>query len=245
MVKYCKYCGATNEDDAQFCESCGEELKNVQKQRIKKTKNLKDILSESADIIMGNQKIIVVYLAPVIPVLIWLLVMWEANFFPYSVLEFLSFVSVFGILSWIFSVVAAAFAIEITYNVIRGERITLSEAWSSIGIKKILMLLVASLIVAILAAIGLHIYWVVTLVVLIPPIFVEQCILVDHLSLGAAFQNSYNMAKDNLLDVFVLVLIFFVLDTLLSLIPLIGSILEIFLEMYFTVAFTILYVDRK
>jgi hypothetical protein len=245
MVKYCKYCGATNEDDAQFCESCGEELKNVQKQRIKKTKNLKDILSESADIIMGNQKIIVVYLAPVIPVLIWLLVMWEANFFPYSVLEFLSFVSVFGILSWIFSVVAAAFAIEITYNVIRGERITLSEAWSSIGIKKILMLLVASLIVAILAAIGLHIYWVVTLVVLIPPIFVEQCILVDHLSLGAAFQNSYNMAKDNLLDVFVLVLIFFVLDTLLSLVPLVGSILEIFLEMYFTVAFTIFYVDRK
>ena len=245
MVKYCKHCGAANEDDAQFCESCGEELKEIQFKREKDNKNLKDILSESGDIIMGNQMIIVVYLAPVILVLIEILAMWKADFFLDSVLASLGFFSIFGILSWIFSVVAAAFAIELTYNVIQGQRITLSEAWSNIGMKRLLMLIVASLIVAILAALGIYIYWVVAFVVLIPPIFVEQCILIDDLDLGAAFKNSYNVAKDNLLDVFLLVLIFFVLVTIMDWIPPIGGILKFLLEMYFTVALTIFYVDRK
>jgi hypothetical protein len=257
MTKYCKHCGAANKDKAQYCDNCGEKFEKVLPQKKAEQKRLEDILSEPMNIIMENQVILALYMVPVILLFIGFLITrgvtiseitfsWVNLVLAY-VLAFLGFSSLFSIIPWISIVVADAFTIKISSNEIRGEgkRATLSEIWNSIGVERILKLLVASLIISILGAIGSYTYWIVTAVVLIPPIFVQQCILIDDLDIKAALKNSYNIAKDNLMETAALVLIFVVLDTIFALIPWIGWILEVFLAMYFTVALTILYIDRK
>jgi len=223
-------------------------------------KGIGKVLSEALDIIAANPLIIVLYLIPLVLIVIGLVTavgvfvsratMYrgfeiDPRFFLNSALAFLGFASIFGIIAWIFGIVADAFAINITYNAAQGKKVTLSEAWNQIGAGKILVLLVVSIITAILTILGFFVFCIGALIVMILLIFVKQGIVVDDLDLGAAFSNSYNIAKNNFFDILILVLIFFVLTIIMFAIPWIGGILAIFVGMYATVAYTVLYLDRK
>ena len=226
-------------------------------------KGIGAILSEAMDIIGKNPNIVILYLIPVILVLIGTLttagvfvrqnVMRSAfggfevdpEYFLDRALLFLGFASVFGILGWVFGIVADAFAIRITYNATQDKRLSLSEVWNEIGTGKILILLVASIVVAILTILGFFVFCIGALIVMILLIFVKQGIVVDDLGLGATLSKSYNIAKDNFFDVLILVLIFALLTLFLGWLPWIGSILSIFVGMYAVVAYTLLYLDRK
>ncbi len=233
-------------------------------------KSIGMLLSEALNIIKQNPLIIVPYLIPVVLVLIGEFVVKTAfapgvlrpgfeldpDFFLNS--EFKAdwirgivdrsaphYFDVLGILSLIFGIVATAFAIIITYNAIQGKKVTLSEAWSQIGIRKIIVLLIVSIITVILTILGFFVFCIGALIVVVLLAFVNQGIVIDDLDIGAAFSNSYNIAKNNFFDILILVIVFFVLTVLVGWIPTISGILVILVGMYFTVTYTVFYLDRK
>jgi len=259
---YCKKCGAENEDDALYCEKCGAELEKGVPKEARGKKGIGDILSEALNRIMENPMMIVPYLIPVVLALIAVFVTWGslvsvkeigpgfdfdfgAEFFYENALAYLGFASILGIFSWIFGIVATAFAINITNNAVNGRKVTLSEAWSEIGAGKILILLVVAIITAILIFLGFFALCIGALIVAILLMFVNQGIIVDNLDIGATFSNSYNIAKNNFFDVLILAIVFFVLGFLVGWIPVIGGILGVLVGMYGTVSYTLLYLDRK
>lgn len=225
-------------------------------------KGIGKILSEALDVISENPLIIVPYIIPIVLALIGVFVVFgafaaQAGPFPFTdfepdpewmmdnVVAFLGFTSVFAILELIFTVLAAAFAIVITFNAKQGKIVSLGEAWSEIGAGKLIILLITWLIATILTALGLIALCIGALIVYILLIFVYQGILIDKLDLGATFSNSYRIAKDNFFDILILVLIFGALIVLIGLIPYIGGVLAVFVRMYSVVAYTILYLNRK
>ncbi|MCK4636835.1 MAG: zinc-ribbon domain-containing protein [Methanomicrobia archaeon] len=260
MTIYCKKCGATNEDDALFCEKCGAELEKGVPKEARGKKGIGDVLSEAFNTITENPMMIVPYLIPLALALIMVFVTWgslvpireigpgfdfDTDFLYENALAFVGFASIFGILSWIFGIVATAFAINMTYNSVNGRKVTLSEAWSEIGAGKILILLIVFIITVILTFLGLFALCIGALIVYILLMFVNQGIIIDNLDIGATFSNSYNIAKNNFFDVLILALVFFVLSFLVTWIPYIGGILGVLVGMYGTVSYTILYLDRK
>ncbi len=260
MTIYCKKCGAENEDDALFCEKCGAELEKGVSKEARGKKSIGDILSEALNRITENPMMIVPYLIPVVLTLIGSFVAWgslvsvkeigpgfnfNANFFKDTALAYMGFASILGVLSWIFGIVATAFAINMTYNAVNGRKVTLSEAWSEIGAGKILILLVVAIITAILTILGFFALCIGALIVAILLMFVNQGIVIDNLDIGATFSNSYHIAKDNFFDVLILAIVFFILSFLVGWIPVIGGVLSVLVGMYGTVSYTILYLDRK
>jgi hypothetical protein len=257
---YCRKCGAPNEDDALYCEKCGAELETGVPQEARGKKGIGDLLSQAMDVITGNPMIIVPYLIPLIIALIGAFVAWgsivsiedvglgfepDVNFFRDTALAYLGFASVLGILSWISSIFALAFAINMTYNAVNGRKVTLSEAWSEIGAGKILILIIVAIITAILIFLGFFALCIGALIVMILLVFVNQGIIIDNLDIGATFGNSYNIAKKNFFDILILVIIFAVLGAIVGLIPVFGVVLAILVELYGTVTYTILYLDRR
>jgi len=259
---YCKKCGAANEDDALFCEKCGAELEKGVPKEARGKKGIGDVLSAAFNTITENPMMIVPYLIPVALALIGAFVAWGsivpvreigqgfdfdfgADFLYENALAFIGFASILGILSWIFGIVATAFAINITYNAVNGRKVTLSEAWSEIGAGKILILLIVAIITAILVFLGFFALCIGALIVAILLMFVNQGIIIDNLDIGATFSNSYNIAKNNFFDVLILALVFFVLSIIAGLIPVIGGILGVLVGIYGTVSYTILYLDRR
>ena len=260
MTVYCKKCGAPNEDDALYCEKCGAQMETGVPREARGKKGIGDILSEAMDVITGNPMIIVPYLIPILFVLIAAAVTWgtivsveeigsgyelDTDFFYESALAYLGVASVLGILSWIFGIVATAFAINMTYNAVNGRRMTLSEAWNEIGVGKIVVLIVVAIITAILTFLGFFALCIGALIVMILLIFVNQGVIIDNLDIGGTFGNSYNIAKKNFFDILILAIIFSVLAVIVGLIPFVGGILGVLVGMYGTVAYTILYLNRR
>jgi len=259
---YCKKCGAPNEDDALYCENCGAELEKGVPKEARGKKGIGDILSEALDTIGKNPMIIVLYLIPMVLSLIGVFVAWgriapireisnisDFSKFDYSMfyknaLALIGFSSILGIIAWIVGIIAAAIAIYMTYNSVQGKQITLSEAWNAIK-GKILILIIASIITAILIFLGFFALCIGALIVMILLVFVNQGIVIDNLDIGATFHNSYNIAKSNFFDILILLIIFFVLGAIVGWIPYIGVILSTLIEMYGVVTYTILYLNRK
>lgn len=162
-----------------------------------------------------------------------------------SMWSLVSLMGFFIILAIIFGIVADAFAIDITSNASKKKKVTLSKAWNRIGVGKILILIVVSIIAVILTVLGLLTLCIGALIVYVLLRFVYQGIVIDDLDIGASFSNSYNIAKNNFFDVLILVLIFIVIGIIFSQIPLIGPILNVLMDIYATVVYTVLYLDRK
>ena len=222
-------------------------------------KSVGEILSQAVDVIVENPILVVLYVIPVVLVLAGIAIPagailreglftgfeFDPEYFLYNLSAFLGIFVTFGILALLFGIVAAAFAITITYNALQGKKITLSEAWSKIGIGKIVLLVIAWIIWMILFVLGFFFFCIGALLVAVLLAFVRQGLLIDDLDLGAAFTNSYNIAKVHFFDVLIILLALLVLEVVLSLIPWIGEIMTIFVNMYGTVAITILYLNRK
>jgi len=256
---YCKKCGAPNEDDAIFCENCGARLEEEVPREARGKKGIGDILSEALDIISKNPTMIIPYLIPMTLSLIGTFVTWgkiapireisdfsRANWelFYKNALAAVGFSSFLAIIAWIIGIIAGAIAIYMTYTSVQGRRITLSEAWEAVK-GKILILIIVAIITLILIFLGLFALCIGALIVMILLIFVNQGIVIDNLDIGTTFHNSYHIAKNNFFDILILVIIFFVLGIIVGVIPYLGVVLSTLIELYSTVVYTLLYLDRK
>lgn len=228
-------------------------------------KSIKDMLSEAVGILKENQIIVVPYLIPFILLFIGNLVGFgqfismqeqiNPDFFYRFFLAFPAFASIIGILHWVFSIIAVAIAVEMTYFSVQGKNITLSGVWNEIGTERLGMLLVANLILVIVVGTPrmlvfpifsiskFVLIFIIELILGMFFIFVFQGIIIDYLGVGATIYNSCKVTKRNFLSILILVLFFtFVTDTVD--VPIIKEVLEISVALYSTVAFTLLYLDR-
>ena len=120
----------------------------------------------------------------------------------------------------IFSVISVSTAVGMTYFSIEGKRITLSGIWKEIGIKRLVMLLVANLLVAILIGIPrmllfsvfsisiLVLIFITELILGMFFVFINQGIIIDYLGVGATIYNSCMVVKRNFLSILILMLFF-------------------------------------
>ena len=163
--------------------------------------------------------------------------------------------SIIGVLYMIFSVISVSTAVGMTYFSIEGKMITLSGIWKEIGIKRLVMLLVANLLVAILIRIPrmllfsvfsisiLVLIFITELVLGMFFVFINQGIIIDYLGVGATIYNSCIVVKRNFLSILILMLFFTFITDVVD-VSIIRNILEISVTLYSPVAFTLLYYDR-
>ena len=223
-------------------------------------KGLGTLLSEALNIISENPVIIVPYLIPVLLVLLGAFIAFgtlvstgaiqagfelDPQYILDNALAFLGFVSVFGILAWLFTIAADAFAITITKDAILGKKVTLGEAWAEIGIEKLIILLVVDIILTILLIFGFFLICIGFVIFYVLFIFVMQGVIVSDQGIIDTFSNSYNIAKKNFFDILMLAIVLLVISVVVQFIPVIGGILNVLVGMYGVVAYTIMYLDRK
>ncbi|MFQ6089310.1 MAG: hypothetical protein ACE5K0_10470 [Candidatus Methanofastidiosia archaeon] len=228
---------------------------------------ISEVLNKSIDVVSRNPVIFVPYLVPMVLQLIigvvWLgqvgrwagftpprglmgpeeaMRFWQemmTSFLPTMGMSFL-----LGILSWIFVVIATAMAIVITLDSLKKRKSTLSGAFNMVS-DKLIVLIIAIFVVKVLTGLGFCAFIIGAIIVAILLAFVPQGIVVDGLSFGETFSKSYNIAKSNFLDVFLVLLVFFVVGVVVGFVPVIGNVLKPFIGAFATAALTILYLDRK
>ncbi len=223
-------------------------------------KGIGTLLSDALNVITENPSIIIPYLIPMVLALIAALVAVgtfvpqgvdfthfepDPEYFLDNALAFIGFASIFGVLGWIFEILAVAFAITITYNALQGKKVSLGEAWEQIGIGKIVVLLVVSIILAILYIIGFFLLCIGLVIFYVLFIFTRQSVVVDDMSIGAALGNSWDLAKKNFFDILILAIILLLIGAIVGIIPVIGGALGYLVGMYGVVTYTIMYLDRK
>jgi hypothetical protein len=139
-----------------------------------------------------------------------------------------------------------------TYNVIRRRSVTLLEAWEQTT-NKLATLLIVNIILTIALTMTetMLLYFDSFILPLIGNvllsiffIFINQGVMLDDLDISATIVNSCRIAKGNFFSILILIL-FFIFAPMLVDFPLIEGVLNIPLELFFTVTFTIFYLDRS
>lgn len=268
MVKYCRYCGAENDDDAWFCKNCKHSLikycphcgaKNDQnalyceKCGAKLKKGVGDILGDAIEVISGKPVILLPYI--VLCVIAWIQV-FKLVFLPTMspwfslnqrwnlVYDPSSMFFEYRILTFFVNIFAGAIAIVIAHiYTIKNKKPPLTQAFERVSSKAVPLLLLGILYEAMEFA-GERLL-PMGIIILIPIAmlfaFIYQGILIDDLGIIATIRNSYRLALNNLSDVFIAVIIIFFATMILNLLLFVG----VFVACYSAVVFTLLYLDRQ
>jgi len=141
----------------------------------------------------------------------------------------------------ILSILVGAVAIVMTSDAWEQREVDLGRAFDTIK-DKIVLLIVASIVLAVLQFIGLLACCVGLIVVVIVTVFVIQGIVLDDLPLTDSFRNSFDLAKKVWPDILILYIIAFLASVILGLIPFIGALIGELVTGFFTVGFTIYYI---
>ena len=140
----------------------------------------------------------------------------------------------------VISILVSGIAIAMTADALDGMSVDLSRGFDRIK-DKWLLLIVASIVLAILQFIGVLACCIGYVVVVIVTVFVIQGIVLDDLGLTESIGNSFNLAKKVWPDILILYIIALIATIVLALIPFIGSFIGQLVSGFFTIAFTIYY----
>lgn len=154
-----------------------------------------------------------------------------------------------NVIIWVLAVIAFSMVIAMTVAALQEKQMGLSEAFSSIS-GKILLLIIVSLIVTVLKYGGICTVCIVTFIVWTFFSLARQGIVIDNLGFVDSLSKSFNVVRNNFLDVFLVLLLFFVVKILLMLIflwlvPVLGVALGYIVDTFSVAALTVLYIDRK
>jgi len=115
----------------------------------------------------------------------------------------------------------------------------------SYALSKLAPLLAASILVGIIRGIGLILCIIPGLIAAILLALTLQAVIVDDYGAVEALSVSYNVVKRNFFEVLIIIIVQFVVEAILGLIPYIGTILAGLAGAYFTVLLTLLYYSRR
>ncbi|MBU7012423.1 MAG: hypothetical protein HXS46_17220 [Theionarchaea archaeon] len=222
-----------------------------------------EILTKSVDIITEQPQMLIPY---VIPLLVSLIAIWARmtnmmawgigrlyplgrapeKFLTYFVTAFRA-VNGTTLVVWVIVLILLAICVALTIVMsdaaLSGRQMKVGEAFDRIG-KKMPLFVVAFLISWFLKFFGMLFFWVGIFVPAVFLIFVGQAMLLDNKDLFDSFSKSYDAAKENWIEILVLLFIFLVILAFVRFIPLLGVIVACFLVCYSAVVFTMMYRDR-
>ncbi len=222
-----------------------------------------EILTKSVDIITEQPQMLIPY---VIPLVVSLIAIWArmTNMMAWGIgrlyplgrtpEKFLTyFVTAFravdgtALVVWVIVLALLAICVALTIAMsdaaLSGRQMKVGEAFDRIG-KKVPLFVVAFLISWLLKFFGMLFFWVGIFVPAVLLIFVGQAMLLDNKDLFDSFSKSYDVAKENWIEILVLLFVFLVILAFVRFIPLLGVIVACFLVCYSAVVFTMMYRDR-
>jgi len=151
---------------------------------------------------------------------------------------------VVSIIIWFTAVVAFSMVISMVAAYLEGKEMSLSEAFNSIS-GYLLILVIASAAITVLKYVGICTLCILTFIMWVFFALVKQGIILDKLGLGDSFSKSWNVAKNNFFDIFLILLLFFVIKIVLGIIPVAGDSLGYLVDAFSVAAVTIFYIDRR
>lgn len=230
MTKYCRYCGAENNDDAKVCVQCGRSLEKKVKSEHERRKGIGNILKEAFSIIKENPMIVVPYVGLFILSVVISIAIPSPETSRESIWNiYLSKTGGAGILLDFIGVFTGAIAIVMTYtyktenvkmplgDALRktmSKTVTLIGTWILFFVILLIIVFVAysSMNVGLLATIvipliGLFIFLVFGILVSVFFALIYQGVMIDNLGIIDTFKKSYEIAKRNFWDIFSIMLI--------------------------------------
>lgn len=152
--------------------------------------------------------------------------------------------TIIDIIIWAIAMIGFSMVIAMTVSYLDGKKLSLSQSFNAIS-GKIFILLVASAVVWITKFLGICAVCIGAYIAWVFLSEVRQGIVVDGLGLGDTFSKSYHLARDNFFDFSVILLLFFLVKIVVSLLPFVGEPLGFFIDVFSVVAMTLLYIDRR
>ena len=152
--------------------------------------------------------------------------------------------SVIDIIIWAIAMIGFSMVIAMTVSYLNGKKLTLSESFNAIS-GKILILLAVSAVVWVTKIVGLCAVCIGAYIVWVFLSEVRQGIVVDGLSFSDTFSKSYHLARNNFFDISVILLLFFLIKIVVSLLPMVGDAFGYFVDVFSVIAMTLLYIDRR
>ncbi len=168
--------------------------------------------------------------------------MWQGMFPQVAAFQVVD--TIVGIVIWIFGVIAFSMVISMAAAYFEGKKMTLSEAFTSIS-GKLLLLIIVSAIVWVGVRLGLCALCIGALIVWVLLSLVRQGVVLDSLDLGTCLSKSYGIAKNNFFDILLIIGLFFVVKIIVGLIPILGGGLGYLVDTFSVGAMTIFYFDRR
>jgi hypothetical protein len=232
-----------NKEEAKFCLKCGEPLPSKKADAVSSADipsgstgklSIGDLLSKSFEIYKSN----LIIIAPSLMIGVWSLIGtqmllkggWN-----------MTSMGLFGIVSFLLFLLAAGLTIEMIKDAQAGGTADLSRAWEA-SKGRLATLLVASILVGIIVAAGLVLLILPGIILLFLLYFVPYAVMLDNKGAKDSLASSYHFVRANLADSVVVIIIAFVINAVLSIIPVIGSIIA---SPFVITLATLFYINRS
>ncbi len=160
------------------------------------------------------------------------------------ILGFLAITLLGFIVMMLISLIFNGWTIAIVKQGIEQNLIDLSESLSY-TVSRLGALIVASILVAIIIGVGFLLCVIPGIIAAILLALTLQAVIVDAEGAFDALSTSYKVVRENFFDVLIIVIVQFVVEAILGIIPYIGWILAGLASAYFIVLLTLLYYERK
>ena len=138
----------------------------------------------------------------------------------------------------------SAWTIELAYEGIEGRIPNLMEGLGRI-LPKAIGIIAATIIVGIAVGIGTILCIIPGIILAVLFAFTIQGIIVDDLGVMDAMGKSFKVAKESFFEVFIVVIIEFIVIFILGIIPVIGQLLSNIAAGFFSVVFTVMYYYKR
>lgn len=127
---------------------------------------------------------------------------------------------------------------------VRGQTVDLGTSFNE-AVSKAVPIIVASILVGVIVGIGLILLVLPGLVAAILLALTLQAVVIDDYGPVDALKASYNVVKENFIEVLIVVVVAFVAEAVVGRVPYIGSILSAAVGGFFSVLLTMLYMARR
>lgn len=209
-----------------------------------------EIFRDSFEIYLGNPSIIIPSLLPALWVFIapfvglaGPLALFATGAFTAGYATLMLSMVVFFLIYFILFILAGGMTVAMIRDGYEGRRASLVDALEE-TLARVVPLVIASILVAILLSIGYMIFVLPGLILTFFLWFVPQAIMLENERAIGSLRKSFEFVRDNTADALIIVLISVGLYAILSLIPFIGWILLLVAMPYFLCLTTLLYVER-
>lgn len=240
---FCPKCGTDNKEGSKFCLKWGGPLSSKKADAVSSAEipsgsagrlSIGDLLSKSLEIYKSN----LIIIAPSLMIGAWSLIGSQMLLKGGWNVAGIGF---FVIVSFLLFLLSTGLTIEMIKDAQAGGSADLSRAWEA-SKGRLATLLVASILVGILVTFGLVLLIIPGIMLFFLLYFVPYAVMLDDKGARDSLASSYHFVRANLADSVVVIIIAFLISVVLSIIPVIGSIIA---SPFVITLATLFYINRS